>query len=318
MRYVFRADASRSIGSGHVMRSCAIAEELIARGKDVVLVGQILDLPWVEEIVASLGFSEIYKDPAKAVLNPESDILILDSYEIPIMDEFISPKNWLHVIAIADAQTPNYICELRIHPGLDPHWSGDSKIPILAGPKYIPFRASLSRSVYTGRDNEESLKIVVVAGGSDPNNLVNEIAKILSTFPDHFEVYLFSNLVTVLDLDTRFHYVEIGKYLDPISQDANLVLTTSSTSSLEFIARGLCVGIACAVENQRQYYESLGQLGIASQIGTYSPTNRWNLDRNAIHELVTSSELRNRITRNAFCLIDFKGASRIVDAIIAL
>ena len=63
MRYVLRADASQSIGAGHVMRSSAIAEELIARGEDVIFVGQISDLPWVEERIASLGFTHIHNDP---------------------------------------------------------------------------------------------------------------------------------------------------------------------------------------------------------------------------------------------------------------
>ena len=44
MRYVLRADASESIGAGHVMRSSAIAEELIARGENVVFVGYDWDL----------------------------------------------------------------------------------------------------------------------------------------------------------------------------------------------------------------------------------------------------------------------------------
>ena len=60
MRYVLRADASQSIGAGHVMRSSAIAEELIAKGKQVIFVGQITDLPWVEERIASLGFAHVY------------------------------------------------------------------------------------------------------------------------------------------------------------------------------------------------------------------------------------------------------------------
>ena len=43
MRYVLRADAPEFIGAGHVMRSSAIAEELIARGENVIFVGQVSD-----------------------------------------------------------------------------------------------------------------------------------------------------------------------------------------------------------------------------------------------------------------------------------
>jgi len=49
VRFIFRADASREIGSGHVMRSLALAEEAISRGFDCIFVGKISDLDWVSE-----------------------------------------------------------------------------------------------------------------------------------------------------------------------------------------------------------------------------------------------------------------------------
>ena len=133
------------------MRSSAIAEELIAQGKEVIFVGQISDLPWVEERIASLGFAHIYNESSGFNSNPESDVLILDSYEIDKNDAFISPENWFHIVAMVDELTPNYCCTLRIHPGLDSDWIGNSKIPILTGPKYVPLRSSLSRNIHTPR-----------------------------------------------------------------------------------------------------------------------------------------------------------------------
>ena len=318
MRYVLRADASQSIGSGHVMRSSAIAEELITRGESVVFVGQISDLPWVEERIALLGFSQIYFNPKDFISNPESDALLLDTYELEVEDDFINLENWLHIVVIVDALTPNYSCTLRIHPGLDSDWVGESSVPILAGPQYIPIRSSLFKIVTTSSEKSEILKIVVVAGGSDPHNLVLEISKVLGMFTELFEVYFFTNSATEFALDSRFRFCEIGSLLDEVSRDANLVLTTSSTSCLEFLARGLCVGIACAVDNQKQYYDTLRQLGVAAPIGTHSSTSGWELDINTIYKLVTEPGLRANLTSKALGLIDFKGASRIVDAITSL
>jgi len=315
MRYVLRADASESIGSGHVMRSSAIAEELIARGENVVFVGQISDLPWVEERITSLGFIQIHNDPGDFNSNPNSDVLLLDSYEIPVSDDFINSENWLHIVAIVDELTPSYLCTLRIHPGLDSNWVGDSKVPILAGPKYIPFRSSISKNIHAVGQEQHELKIAVVAGGSDPYGLVNEIAKILSVIPEQFEVYLFSNSVLGSSLDTRFHVIEVGQQLDELTKSVDLVLTTSSTSSLEFLARGHCVGIICAVDNQEQYYNSLGELAVAAQIGFRNSDKEWKLDKEKISLLITSSELMANLLEKAKGLIDFKGASRIVDAI---
>ena len=318
MRYVLRADASQSIGAGHVMRSSAIAEELITRGKDVVFVGKISDLPWVEERIASLGFSLILNNPIELISNPESDVLLLDSYEIDINDAFIYPEKWLHIISVVDELTPNYRCTLRIHPGLDSNWIGDSKSPILAGPEYIPFRSSLSQNMHAMSREPHKLKIAVVAGGSDPYGLVNEIAKILLEVPEQFDVYLFSNAIFDSALDSRFSYIEIGNHLDELTKSVDLILTTSSTSSLEFLARGFCVGIACAVDNQEQYYKSLGELAVVAQIGFRNIDKEWELDATMIRQLVSSPEFRERLIAKAAGLIDFKGAARIVDEMIDL
>ena len=318
MRYVLRADASESIGAGHVMRSSAIAEELIARGENVVFVGQISGLPWVEERIASLGFTMIHDYPSEFISKPESDVLILDSYEISINDNFIAPESWLHIVVIVDGKTPDYHCTLRIHPGLDSNWIGESKTPILSGPKYIPFRSSLYKNMNTISPKQGIIKIAVVAGGADPYGLVNEIAKFLVTTSEEFEVYLFSNSIFNLTLDPRFRYIEIGSQLDELTKNIDLVLTTASTSSLEFIARGLCVGVACAVDNQEQNYDSMGQLGVAARIGLRNSDNFWELNVKTISLLISSSAYRENLVTKSKGLIDFNGASRIVDAITTL
>lgn len=318
MRYVLRADASQSIGVGHVMRSSAIAEELISRGEEVVFVGQISNLPWVVERIATLGFTHIYDNPSDFISNPESDVLLLDSYEILESDDFINQENWFHIVAIVDQVTPDYHCSLRIHPGLDSNWVGNSKVPILAGPKYIPFRSSLSKNMYVESQKQHALKIAVVAGGSDPYGLVHKIAKILVTFPEQFEANLFSDSILDSTLDSRFRCFSLGQHLDNLTKDVDLVLTTASTSSLEFLARGLCIGIVCAIDNQEQYYKSLGELGVAAQLGFRNMNNTWEIDNEKIHSLVKSNKLRRNLMAKAKDLIAFDGSSRIVDAITAL
>ncbi|MEI7818393.1 MAG: hypothetical protein WCI45_14500, partial [Desulfuromonadales bacterium] len=270
------------------------------------------------ERIASLGFTHIYHDSSGFISNSESDVLLLDSYEIDKDDDFINPEKWLHIIAVVDKLTPNYRCTLRIHPSLDSNWIGKSNVPILAGPKYIPFRSSLSKNIHPVDQVHHKLRIAVVAGGSDPYGLVHEIAKILVSFPEQFEAYLFSDSILDSALDSRFRYIEVGHQLDELTKDVDLVLTTASTSSLEFLARGLCVGIAYAVDNQEQYYNTLGELGVAARLGIRNLDNDWKLDMEKIRSLITSSEVRGILLAKARGLIDFQGASRLVDAITTL
>ena len=300
------------------MRSSAIAEELITRGEDVIFVGRISELPWVTERIAFLGFSQIYCDSNDFNSRPDSDVLILDAYEIDPGESFINPKNWRHIVAIVDELTPKYICTLRIHPGLDSNWTGNSRTPILAGPKFIPIRSSLSRKTQVNEEKDHRLRIAVVAGGSDSYKLVNKIARVITKTSGDFEVYLFTSFDFDSITDSRFHYVQVGKQLDDLTQGADLVITTASTSSLEFLARGLCVGLVCAVDNQRQNYNSLGKLGVAAQLGFRTVSNNWEIDEQKIHSLITSNELRVNLVSRAEGIIDFKGASRIVEVITTL
>jgi spore coat polysaccharide biosynthesis predicted glycosyltransferase SpsG len=122
MRFVFRADASMTIGSGHVMRSSAIAEEAIARGIPSLFVGNISELGWVSERIRGLGFIQVLENTSEFIPDKNEDILIIDSYEIKTDDVFVQSQNWSKVVSIFDELTPDYSCDLRIHPGLTKTW----------------------------------------------------------------------------------------------------------------------------------------------------------------------------------------------------
>ena len=93
MRFIFRADASIATGTGHVMRSIGIIEELISRNLSVVFVGNTSQVEWIDSFVNSIGFEEIYSNEKDFKPNKETDILILDSYQIPVDNELISRIN---------------------------------------------------------------------------------------------------------------------------------------------------------------------------------------------------------------------------------
>jgi spore coat polysaccharide biosynthesis predicted glycosyltransferase SpsG len=71
------------------MRSSAVAEELIARGREVIFIGAISDVPWLASRINCLGFSQILHKPEAIISDPSREVLILDSYTIFVDDEFI-------------------------------------------------------------------------------------------------------------------------------------------------------------------------------------------------------------------------------------
>jgi spore coat polysaccharide biosynthesis predicted glycosyltransferase SpsG len=317
MRFVFRADASLAIGSGHVMRSSAIAEEVIARGIPTVFVGSISELPWVSERIQGLGFIDILDEPSNFRSDSIQDILILDSYEMRIKDSFVQPSKWRTIVSIFDESTPQYQCDLRVHPGLTTVWPQFSGIRTISGPTYTPLRKTIN--TLKPSQEKKNLEIVVVGGGADVTDFVLAIATVLLETKTNFNANLFirDGKTLEIDLDERFSINPIGKSLDEIANKADLVFTTASTTSLEFLARGTTVAIGCAVDNQELYYKELSDGNYAAPIGEFL-NNKWNLDIETIQDLVYSELLRTRLKANSTNLIDLDGSKRIVDEILKL
>jgi spore coat polysaccharide biosynthesis predicted glycosyltransferase SpsG len=316
MRYVLRADATQSTGSGHVMRSTAIAEELITRGEEVIFVGAFSEVPWLASRINGLGFSRVAHSPEEFISDPAADVLILDSYLVPVDEEFIQQKNWKRVVTIIDDLTPEYRSDLKIHPGLSNDWIQITNTRVLAGPRYIPFRKSIekNRSVIT---EHLELQILIIGGGTDTFNFVRAVAEVLREIDDDFHVRIFTGSDFLDKLDSRFTSNPIGSDLDLFASTAELVFTTASTTSLEFIAREVPVGIGCAVDNQQEYYDALSAAGVAWPIGRMIQ-GCWELDELKIIELVRSKECREALRKKCADLIDLKGAKRIVDELLKL
>jgi spore coat polysaccharide biosynthesis predicted glycosyltransferase SpsG len=315
MRFVFRADASTSIGSGHVMRSSAIAEEAIARGIPSFFVGKISDLTWVSERIRGLGFIQVLENSSEFIPDENEDILIIDSYEIPTDDVFVQLRNWSKVVSIFDELTPDYSCDLRIHPGLTKAWPKRFSGSTLSGPKFVPLRKSIKNS--TENTPKGTLEVLVVGGGSDAYGFVPAVVNLLTQLTQDFHATIFTNSFLSMDLGERFTVSEVGLNLDLIANTADLVFTTASTTSLEFLARGSAVAIGCAVDNQELYYKELSGGDYAAPIGEFL-NNEWHLDAELIQELLSSETFRVTLKANSANLIDLNGAKRIVDEILKL
>jgi len=316
MRYVFRADASQDIGAGHVMRSTAIAEELIARGEDVIFIGSTSGVSWLHRHIDGIGFSRIYSEPMSFISNPMLDVLILDSYTLQIDDPFIQPEKWNRIVLVADETTPSYKSDLVFFPGLVSNEKVRNDTKVFAGPKYIPFRSSIQKS-NRKLQTSEIVEILVVGGGTDPFNFVEEITRVLSSLTENFHANIFSEKKQSTKSDSRISIFPIGLSLDECAGNADLVFTTASTMSLEFIAREKAVGIGCAVDNQKSYYNSLSSFGLAAPIGLYEASG-WHINSDLVYELTTSAELRNSFVEKSSGLIDLQGVSRIVDIIYSI
>jgi len=298
------------------MRTSAIAEELISRGEEVIFTGHVDGIPWLSKRIADLGFSSIFTDLKAFSPNPNRDVLIFDSYTTDIEDELIQPEKWRAVVAVVDDVSPKYKANLFIQPSLSTDYKNPNVAEMLSGSKYIPFRKSIQKTI-SDRITTLVPEVIVVGGGTDTFNFVKEMTKILRASPQDFNAAIFAVNSNLFKLDSRFTLFEAGSMLDEKARTADLVFTTASTTSLEFIAREIAVGIACATENQESYYTALSEFKVAESVGRCVKGN-WALDARKVHLLLASDGLRRSLKRKTKGFIDLEGATRIVDKIISL
>lgn len=312
MRFIFRADASREIGAGHVMRSSVLAEEAISRGYECVFVGKISDLDWVDNRIAKLGFSCIVSDDRTFKSDLNSDVLILDSYLIPVSDAFIAKKNWKLVLSICDEITPKYEADVELQPGLETTTAGSVAPIVLSGPEYVLIRKGIEKSKRV-LDSDGMTKVLLFGGGSDPFGFVHEILNVITSMDLNLEIHVFSYDVIPEDIALRLVSHPMGSELDSVAAYVDVVLTTASSSSLESIAREIPTGVGCAVDNQESCFEQLERLGYASTIGVRNRDGVWDFDVESIMELLGSQNKRVALREATRGLIDLKGASRVID-----
>ena len=299
------------------MRSSVLAEEAISRGFECIFVGRISGLAWVSERIAKLGYSQLIENVYSFKPDPNSDVLILDSYSIPVTDSFISKRNWKSVLTICDSFTPKYQSDVEVRPSLLDLQSENQVPIILSGPDHILIRQGIRKSNKQYSDGEV-VNVLIVGGGSDPFGFVPAIAHVLSSIDLEVVVHTFTNEQTPEDSKVRFVRNSIGSNLDLIANNVDVVFTTASTSSLEFIAKEIPTGVACAVDNQADCYDQLGKLGYAQPIGVFNSDHAWDFNLPLIRELLESHEKRIALKETISGLIDLRGAARVIDAVLSL
>ena len=318
MELVFRADASISGGTGHAMRLYAIAQEAISRNISSKFVGDIDEVNWLSEKLGKLGFSDVVNSTSCDLTIKPNSILILDSYSIPLDDPYINSSKWFRRILIADNLTPNYSCDLAIHTGIDTSWNNGRIKNLVGGPEYFPVRNEIkSEQNSTVNLLNDSIRILVTGGGTDPFNFNFAIANILKKLTIDFDCIFISTQGDVIEnMDSRFKVMEIGQSFEIELSTADIVFSSASTASLEILAAGKVLAVCSLVDNQEELYKALSRLGLAQPIGRLTRERKWHLLGPEIAAVITNPTLRKTILQKSIGFIDGKGAARIIDRVL--
>lgn len=319
MRVLFRADATREIGAGHVMRCWALAEELAARGASVSWQGTI-DVPWVRaaldghgwNVVAPLGSS---MDQA---LGLDADAVIVDSYTLDEAYRQTLLNTGTPVVAIVDdSYTTAGPASLWVNPGAPSSLQVDDAASFLNGPDYVLIRRAVRdlRRLRQEADSSQSrgAGITFLLGGTDFAGLAPLIDSMSGLSERVGGVFAGPGLQQA---DSRVEWLSGGPGLLRRACQSRLVVSAAGVSSWEMAHIGVPLALLQVTDNQAGNYAWMTTMGWARPLGRIEPWLRQPAEfERALMDALTASDAE---ARTGLSRIDGLGASRVVDAVLTL
>lgn len=219
----FRVDASEKIGSGHLMRCLALAEELHNSTKEIQIILVCRELPSSQQdFIFSRGYSlkllpnqpgcnsenELFHagwlkvsqkqdaiDTLKALENFDVEWLVVDHYAIDCKWEEILRSRIKKIAVIDDLADRHHVCDLLVDQNFHANALNryDHKVPetckLLLGPKYALLRNEfLLASPCTERLFFSARRILICFGGVDYQNHTYATLQVVAAIGGSLEV----------------------------------------------------------------------------------------------------------------------------------
>jgi len=331
---VFRADASSTIGHGHVMRCLSLAHELRDWGAQCMFVSRPEDGDLRDHIARS-GFeqfpiADMSAATMSAVLRAVSlrpEWLVVDHYELDRQWESAMRRDVRQIMAIDDRPLRPHDCDVL----LDQNLSAREDAPIdatgaqtLIGVEYALLQPEYRQLRREARPRSGYLRRVLITfGGSDRHGLTLSAlhAVIENTGSDvQVDVVIPSAnqyrgaIESVANASPRVKMHKDLPTLAPLILAADLGIGAAGSTSWERLCLGLPSIVITLGENQVPIATALDQLGLAKWIGR--PPAALATLPSAV-AAIAAEGLDEEWSRRCLAHVDGKGASRVAAVLIA-
>jgi len=315
-KWVFRIASSPKDGAGHISRSIAVGKELIKKKNVLYLICNDTDICWKEKLQKNFLPFEVFKSDKQL----EGENLIVDGYKFDKeLIQWYQKTNFLVFFNDFEKKPIAFDMEVNFSKTNTPIQL-DNKF-YLYGFKYFP----LSQAIKIKKINGQVSSILVSCGFFDSKNLnirvlnclekINFSGKIIlalsSKSPNIKLIYSKIDSLT-LDIELFLDKLDLSSFYNKV----DLVVTSGGVTALESLANRLPVLSIVAHHNQTKQIDYLSKFRALKKINLSDS----NLEENLVKKLsniISSKELRFNLVANSQKIIDDKGASRIVKALIS-
>jgi spore coat polysaccharide biosynthesis predicted glycosyltransferase SpsG len=333
-----RCDVGPGRGIGHVMRSLALAEELLRRGIEVLFVCDAHTVPWAAGQVAARG---IRLEPA--VWTPaehlelfdrlQLDAVVFDSYDLDAAVYEAVRTTGRPTLAIVDGDFRGAEADILVDQNLAAELDRPA-LPAnstrLAGLDYVMIRDEILALRPAGPPASRLAgvpKVFAFFGGTDAFGAGPQVVRALAVSGAPFEATVVAPApelaaqIAAVELRPQQRVDVIGPTdrLAAAVLDADLTISASGTSTWELLCLGATAGLVCVVDNQVMGYERAIATGTAAGLGVLSDLKTDPSAAAAVlKRLLTDPSERARLATAGWRLVDGKGRTRVADAFLAL
>lgn len=334
-RVVVWCDLGPDIGVGHLMRCLALAEELAARGREVVFLVDAAAVPFAAAQLDARGFASVV--PAATVtaqleqvaeLAPEA--VVIDSYRLPPV-AYAGARASYRTLAFADGAIGGREADVYLDQNIGAehdHRALPAGAVRLAGLRYALMRDEVLRHRPAQPEvpgPEGPPRVLAFFGGTDAFGAapVLTAALVATRLPLRLSVVAASDesraALAAID-PAPGQEVEVIAPTDRIAElvrAADLVVSAAGTSSWELLCLGAAAAFVCVADNQAESYGRVVAQGLTFPLGLLSGVRADPTAATAVlAEAVSDADARNRLRRTGWELVDGQGRQRVVAALL--
>ncbi len=325
---VIRADGNNTIGFGHLVRTQALAQQLIKRGAKVIFLTRnpefIKAFP-VEAIDNRVDFHTEDGMVEAKLQQYGADLLIVDSYNYD--QDRLDRIGQLDLLTVYIDDLNSYLFNIDyvVNGNLyAPHVDYQGRAQSLLGSQYLLLREDFN-DLSARKVRPQVKDILITFGAADMENVTPKVLEMLGGYSYFAEISWHVVIGPVFKYSKEIEFVTQGisnvyTYHSPniknLMDNCDICISAAGSTSYELAACGVPAVLIVAGDNQICLAQEAGRLGIAINIGWYNHIQSIDLYQ-ALDQLIMNCEVRQEMVNRGQELIDAKGAERVAEFLLA-
>ena len=339
---VIRADATATVGGGHVMRCLAVADQWINQHSNAQVVFLCAEISQkltsrlqahghaVKSIDVERGSSQDALATSSFAIQNRADAIIFDGYCFNHEYQHqVYDKSYLSVVYDDEAIRNKFWCDVIVNQNISANPEYYRKIApksnLLMGTDYAALRPEFRKLHQQARSYSGNTDILISLGLSDTREILKSILSGLSMFTlNTLNIEILTGKQYLAELESFgvdiHHNVQCNNVVTDFAQklyDTDMAILASGGTANEAACLGTPMLLVCIADNQRPAYEEYVVRGIAlggGLAGNIYPDTIVHQTSRLLGESVT----REQCGTMAHQAVDGHGAMRVVKEISAL